>query len=185
MFTYPFEILKKRLTDQVTELREIDWYMNQDDLKDKNALLVAAPALYIQFLPVQLEDLGYGMQKGEADFDIILLTETMHTTGSKRLKKEQPQDHMRLFDKVYKNIAGFSSLISYLPEFAALEDTANDLRIMNTIRRLGVPTPPHGTLKGIMKSVQRFRTIIWDHVKLPALTVQSPTPPVEIVPGIE
>lgn len=184
MFTYPFEILKKRLTDTVAELREIDWYLEQDSTTDKNASLKAMPAAYLQFMPLETIDLGTRIQQAIVQFDLILLSDCVYDTGSKRMKKDSPSDHMRLFDKVYKNISGFSARLSYLPEFAVLLNTEGDMRVMNTISRMAI-VPPHVPRKAIMKSVQRFTCVVWDHGAFPTWTLADPQPALEVEGELE
>lgn len=182
MLTYPFEILKKRVTDTVTELREIDWYLEQDSLTDKNAALKAMPALYLQFMPLQTIDLATRIQQATVTFNAILLTDCVFDTGSKRLKKDSPTDHMRIFDKIYLTLAGFSARLSYLPAFAALLNTPNDQRILNTISRTAI-APPHVPRKAIMKSTQTFTCVVWDHAAFNTWT--SATPPLELTATLE
>ena len=182
MLTYPYEILKAHLTAEVTEQREIDWFLDQLNPKDKNASVVAVPALYIEFLPLTMRDLGGRLQSADAEFNIYLATENVIDNG-KRMKKDQPLDHMRIFDKIHKALNGFSAKLSALPEFVALLNTSQDQRVMNSCTRVAV-TPPHQMRKGIMVSVQRFSTIIYDHGAAKQYTVLTPKPPVEVVPDI-
>lgn len=178
MFTYPYEILKLRLTGLVPELREIDWYLQQDSTTDKNTWLYAAPCLFIEFMPTEMRDLGGRIQSAEVDFNIHLLTENVMDSG-KRMKKDQPIDHMRIFDKVYKSLQGFGSKISYLPAFVGLIDSPQDQRVMNSISRVDI-TPPHAIRKAMMKSIQRFRCIVYDHAACKQYTVPDPLPTLDI-----
>jgi len=179
MLTYPYEILKARLTAEITEQREIDWFLDQLNPKDKNASVVAAPAIYIEFLPLTMRDLGGKLQSADAEFNIYLATENVMDSG-KRMKKDSPLDHMRIFDKINKSLNGFSAKLSILPEFVGLLNTSQDQCVMNSCTRVGI-TPPHQMRKGIMVSVQRFSTIIWDHAAAKQYTVLTPKPLAEIV----
>lgn len=183
MLTYPYQILKARLTADVSEQREIDWFLDQLNPKDKNAGIVAAPAIYIEFLPLQMRDLSGRLQSADAEFNVYLATENVQDSD-KRMKKDQPLDHMRVFDKTNKSLSGFSAKLSYLTEFVALLNTSQDQRVMNSITRIGV-TPPHQMRKGIMVSIQRFSTIIYDHAAAKQYTVLSPKPPAEITSEFE
>lgn len=173
MLTYPFQIFKKLLTDKVSELREIDWYLQQDSESDKNAWLYAAPVVFIEFLPYETMDLGKRIQHAIVEFNLHLLTSNVQDSG-KRMSKTQPTDHMRIFDKVYDAVHGFSALLSYLPEFVALADTASDQRVMNSCSRIQI-VPPHVPRKSLMKSTQRFKTVLFDHGAVKVMS--SPTPP--------
>jgi len=178
MFTYPYEILKLRLS-AITELREFDWYMGQDNVKDKNADIKAAPALYLQFAPVTMSNLGQRIQTATVEFEAILITDCVLDTGSKRLKKDLATDHMRLFDRIYQELDGFSAKLSYLPAFASLPE-GDDQRVMNSISRIGIPSPPHIPSKALMKSVQTFRTQMWDHSRIVPRTTPAEKPTVEV-----
>lgn len=183
MLTYPYEILKARLTADVTELREIDWFLDQANPKDKNSMVLAAPAVYIEFLPLIPRDLGGRLQSADAEFNLHLVTENVMDSG-KRMKKDQPIDHMRIFDKINKSVSNFSAKLSYLPEFVALLNTTQDQRVMNSCTRVGI-TPPHRMGKGLMVSVQRFSTILYDHAAAKLYTTLTPKPPIEITPDID
>jgi len=175
MLTYPYFILKKRLGDNVSELRELDWYLNQDSDSDKSSMIKALPALYIEWLSVPTNDEGNRLQSGVLDFNIHLITEAV-IDNDKRVAKTSPLDHMRIFDKIFQNLQGFSALISFLDEFVALKDTASDMRMFGSLSRVAI-TPPH-QLKSMMKSTQRFRGKFYDHAATPAY--QSLTPPPQI-----
>lgn len=174
MFTYPYQILKLRLQTDVTELREIDWYTDQDTRK---AMLKAAPALYIEFLPNQPRTQPTRIQSAPTDFNLHLLTECLFD-DDRRMKKDQPLDHMRIFDKIFQSVQGFSAKISYLPEFVALLNTVQDQRICGSIDRVAI-TPPHSPRKAMMKSTQRFSGIIYDH-GASTFYDSIPKPPLEI-----
>lgn len=174
MFTYAYQILKLRLQTDVPELREIDWYADQDTRK---AMLKAAPALYIEFLPNLPRTQPTRIQSAATDFNLHLLSECLFD-DDRRMKKDQPLDHMRLFDKIFRSLQGFSAKISFLPEFLALLNTANDQRILGSIDRVAI-TPPHSPRKAMMKSIQRFSGIIYDH-GASAMYDSIPKPPMEI-----
>ena len=184
MFTYPFEIIKARLQTVVTEQRETDWYMNQDSMSDKNASIKTTPAIYIEFLPVETRDEGQRIQSAETEFNIILITDCLYDTGSKRLKKDNARDHMRIFDKINQALSGYSARLSVLPDFVALANTVNDQRVFNTITRNGI-TPPHVPLKAMMKSVQKFKTMMWDHAAQIAYTTPETPPTLDLTTTLE
>lgn len=175
MFTYPYQILKLRLQTDVTELREIEWYTDQDTRK---AMIKASPALYIEFLDNQPRAMGgHRIQSAASDFNLHLLTECLFD-DDKRIKKDQPLDHMRIFDKIFRSMEGFAAKISFLPEFVALLNTTNDQRIIGSIDRVAI-TAPHVIQKKMMKSVQRFSGIIYDHAAAEQYTSIT-NPPAEI-----
>lgn len=179
MYTHPFEVIKAHLLDKLPELREVDWYMNQDDVKDKDGWLVSSPAVYIQFLPSPTEDMGARIQSSTSEFDVLLLTDCVLAEGSKRIKKTDPKDHMYILDKIFHALSGFSALKSDLVEFVALAGTSADQRLMNSCTRISI-TPPHTPRKAIMKSVQRFRTKLYDHAAKNTYAAPDPSPDLEL-----
>lgn len=185
MITYPFQILKQRLAADVYELREVELYTGQDSTTDKDGLLTAAPGLYLTFLPNTPRTMtGPKIQSAVTQFEAMLLTECL-LEGEKRIRKDNPQDHMIIFDKVYKSLQGFSAKISFLPDFVALSNTVNDQRVMASIDRIAIPVMPHIARKSMMKSVQRFSAVFYDHGALKQYTTHSPKPPLELEAEVE
>jgi hypothetical protein len=182
MFTYPYQIIKRKLLTDVTELRELEWFTDQDSVKDENASLRAAPGVYIQFLPADITTFsGQKIQSTMTEFDAILLTETL-LDDDKRIKKDNPQDHMILLDKIHRSLQGFSALISYLPEFSSLFGTKGDQRAFNSLSRISI-TPPHVPRKAMMKSVLRYRGLFFDHGAAKLYTTMA-KPPLELTTEI-
>ncbi len=184
MLTYPFLIIQKRLQTEVTELREIDWYLDQDSETAKDIGIKTSPAAFIEFLsPLETKDLAVRIQQSVVEFNVHLLTSNVMDSG-KRMLKNKSTDHMVIFDKVYKCLSGFSSLLSYLEEFGALNGTKNDKRIMNSISRNGVVSP-HRVHKTLMKSTQKFKTVLWDHGAVKTYTKLDPQPALVALPIVD
>jgi hypothetical protein len=180
MLTYPLEIFKKHALATITELREVDMYLEQDSTKDTKTALYAAPALFIEFSFVsKLRTHGQQIQSAIVDITFHLLTETLHETGSKRMKKETPKDHMMIYDKIFKNFQGFGSKISFLPAFASLKNTPNDYTVMNSLSRVD-QSLPHKFRKAMMKSSQTFRCVIYDHAALKQYTTPPTAPALDL-----
>jgi hypothetical protein len=183
MFTYPYQILKKRIAADVIELREIDWFLDQTSTKDKN-VIVACPACYIEFVEPEMRQLNHQIQSGILDFKIHLVTSNIMDKGEQRIKKTAATDHMVLFDKIYRSLHKFSAKISYLDEFVSLFNTDNDQRIFNSITRTQ-PSVPHTIRKTLMVSVQTFRCVVYDHATLKTYTVPDPKPSLETESNLE
>lgn len=182
MYTYAYQILEKLLLAQVPELREIDWYLNQDSTSDKNTWLFTAPSVFLEFIPVEgPRDHGHRIQSVITDINVHLLTENTKDKGSKIINKQQtdPIAHAKLMDKVYKVLQGFSARLSYLDAFTALAATDQDQRVMNSLSRNGI-TPPHRIRKTMIKSVQSFRCVVYDHAAGKLYTVPEPEPVLEV-----
>lgn len=184
MITYPYQILKQKLAADVTELREIELNTGQDSTTDKDGLLLASQGAYITFFPNAPHTLsGTKIQSAATQFEILLLTECM-LEGGKRLKKDQPLDHMRIFDKIFKSLQGFSSKLSYLPEFALLAGTENDQKVMASVNRISIPAMPQLYRRSFMRSVQRFSALMFDHGGA-TLYETIPKPPMELAVIVE
>jgi hypothetical protein len=112
----------------------------------------------------------------------MLLTECLFD-DDKRIKKDNPQDHMMILDKIFRSLQGFSALISYLPEFAALEATKDDQRSFNSISRIAI-IPPHVPRAAMMKSVQRFKGRFYDHGAAKLYTTIA-KPPLELTAALD
>jgi hypothetical protein len=176
MFTYAFHILKEHLTASVPELREIDWYLQQDSTTDKNVWLYASPVLFLEFSVVgDIRDHGGRIQSALVDLTVHLLTENARDNG-KIVKKETSVDHMMVFDKVFKNLQGFSAKKSVLAEFSAIEI---DQRVFNSLTRNGI-VAPHKIRKTMIKSEQRFRAVFYDHAAVKAYTRPDPAPALDV-----
>jgi hypothetical protein len=183
MFTYPYQIIKLKLQTDVPELREIEWYANQDSTTDKDGLLLSSPGVYIQFTPTPIETFsGQKIQSGLAEFDAILLTDCV-LDDDRRIRKTKPLDHMVVLDKVFKSLQNFSAKISYLPEFVSLKNTKDDQRSFNSLSRISI-TPPHVPRKAMMKSIQRFRALFYDHGAAKIYTTFA-KPPLELTTEID
>jgi len=178
MFAYPYQILAKKLAADIPELRELDWYLQQDSTTDKNAWLFGAPCLFLEFQIVEgPRDHGNKIQSALVDVSVHLLTENVRDKGGEIMKKSGTIQHPVLFDKVYKCLHGFSSKLSYLDEFADLAGTDQDQRVFNSLSRVNIVNP-HAIRKSFIKSIQRFRCVVYDHAAGKQYT--SPTPGLEI-----
>ncbi len=76
MYTYAYQTLEKLLLAKMPELREIDWYLQQDSTSDKNTWIYGAPVLFLEFVPVEgPRDHGGRIQSAVTDIVVHLLTE--------------------------------------------------------------------------------------------------------------
>ena len=185
MFGYQHEIIKLRLQTNVPELRSLEWYTGQDSTSDKNAAIKATPNLTLTFTTIgDLRTLsGSSIQSAITEVEVMLMTECL-LDGDKRIKKDQPTDHLRIFDKIHKYLQGFSAKISYLPEFVGLKGTLGDQRMFNSLTRVGI-TPPHTPRKAMMKSILKYRAVFYDHAAATLYTTVTPKPPEEISYAVE
>ena len=150
------------------ELKEIDWFLHQYDPNKKQAgFMTAEPGFYIEFPEIDTEQIGYGVQMADVEWTAHLVTQNVYE-NDKRIQKVSPTDHAMIMDKCFRSLVNWSSKISYLDEFVALLNTADDKRMIGTIIRKGI-TPPH-MLNGLMVTKQRFRSVMYDYASLAVYT---------------
>lgn len=181
MYTYPYQIIKKRLTAQVAQLKLVDWYLDQYNKKDKATMMHIEPAAFIEFRPITTQQLSYGHQMAETEIVVHLVTTNMFD-NDKRVKKGTARDHAQLVDEIYKALSGFSAKLSYLDEFSDLANTANDKTIFNSMVRDGLPVTPHA-IRGLQITLQIFTTLVFDHAAVKPTT--SVNPELNITPTVE
>ena len=182
MFTYPYQILEKLLIASMPELREIDWYLQQDSTTDKTTWLFAAPGLFIEFSIVEgPRDHAHRIQSAIVDVGFHLLTENTKDKGAKIISKEIADSigHVKLMEKLHKTVHGWSAKLSYLTPFAALAGTNQDQTVITSLTRNGI-IPPHRIRKTMIKSIQRYRCVAYDHSASKMYTVPDPSPALEI-----
>lgn len=162
MFTYPYLIIKA-LLGSITELKEIDWYLNQYNRTDKSAILFTTPAAYVQFEDMQTETIGGNIQTATGTVTIHIVTDNVISTG-KRMEKSNPKDHAVLMDKVYNLLDGKGGMLSDIAGNEPLKGTENDYRIFNTLTREKI-TSPHD-LRNKIISTHTFKAVFYDHSKV-------------------
>jgi len=124
-----FKILRKRLTAEAPDLKEVRWYTGQGDADQGR--IVASPVAYIQFGQVtDLFDTTLGVQQGTCPFNIIVFSDNL--SGDDAEKRE---DHFALCRQVFQALQGWSALASYIPGNDALAGTADDVEVCGTIGR--------------------------------------------------
>jgi hypothetical protein len=175
MYTYPYQILKKRLNDKIAELKVVDWFLDQFNKTDKSTMVHTAPGVFIQFRPMATEQLSFGQQMAEVEIVLHVFSINMYD-NDKRVEKVNANDHAVLVDKVHKSISGFGAKLSFLPAFAGLLNTDQDQTIFNSLRRQLV-NPPHA-IRSLQVTELTYKTLVYDSeaVKLLSPTVQ----PIEI-----
>jgi len=160
MLSTTYLILKKRLTEEVPELKEIAWFQGQGD-GINDGQIKAAPAAYIRFEPTDvsasdISDQQEGIQKADLEFDIILLSDNTFE-DDRRAGKDDAVDHFLLLDKINKALSGFNGDLIFLEPSTPEEDNCH---FVNTIRRIGID-PAH-ELRALMKTTQTFVTVAYD-----------------------
>lgn len=156
MYTYPYQIIKNKLKANVLEIKDLDWFINQYSKSDKSAMLYTLPGVYVQFLPMDTDQIGMQTQIAECEFDIHLVTSNLFDKGEQRIRKAEATDHAMIMDKIYKTLNGKKGTMAEVDN-----PGADNYIILNSMTRTRV-TPPH-ELASNMVSIQRFKTVIFDY----------------------
>lgn len=157
MYLYPYKIIKKRLRE-IPEIKDLDWFLQQYDDNQRGRVMYNAPGVYIQFEPLITQQLDKFTQMADAVITIHLVTDSVHDN-----EKRIATSHATILDAIYGKLHGFSAKVSYLDDFATLAGTADDKRMLNSMRRSGI-TPPHSFSSKVV-SLQQFHVVIYDHTK--------------------
>ncbi len=151
--------LKKRLTIKVPGLDGIDWHLNQYAQVGEDIITIT-PGLYVKFLPVEWKTLPDSIQRGVLQFETHLVSDTAY--GDERDMTDKVYiDHLGTESKVFQALMNFRPLLSYVPGFEALFNTADDRVLLESIVR--VNSVPHGELDNIAKTSQRFQSVMYDY----------------------
>jgi hypothetical protein len=166
MYLYPYQIIKKRLSE-IQEIKDLNWYLQQYEDNQRGRVLYNAPGVYIQFEPIITQQLDKFTQMAESVITIHLVTDSVQDN-----EKRIATTHTAVMDKIYGKMHGFSAKASYLEEFAALAGTPNDKRMLNSMRRSGI-TPPHSFSSKVV-TLQQFHSVIYDHSKNKVFNSMAP-----------
>ena len=144
-----FDALAKRLGG-ITELKKIEWYNQQDMAADakERAQLFTTPTAYISFGEVRMDTLLNGLQKGDVEFTVRLVTESMKGV------RAAVGEHSALSQKIYESLQNFNCTYSYL---SGVDET----QIFNSIRRLSYKTDHN--LTNLIVTEQRFTALAFDY----------------------
>jgi hypothetical protein len=157
-----YQIIKARL-QEITQLKEVDWYYAQEEQAEENTLFVDCGA-YIEFEAIDWATMGTGIQQATLGFNIHVVSESMYDNDQRVL--DPTTNHLGLNALVYQKLHKYGAWLSSLPAFAALANTGNDKRVVNEIVRTST-TPDH-RLSNLMVTVQRFQSTVLDVSATPA-----------------
>jgi hypothetical protein len=154
-----YTAIEKRLKKSMTDLGEIDWYLQQDQMIQNNFQYIT-PAVYLRFEPLDMETLGRGVQQASLKFAVIHVTEVLTDQWSKRISDVAVRHHER-DESIYTALHEWNSFLSYVPGFGNLEGTEHDLIILNSISRTQL-VPNHSFSK-LLRTEQHFGCEVFDH----------------------
>lgn len=142
MYQLLYQALKAYLLTTIPELKEIQLFKGK---KPGKGHFVCTPVLQIQFLPTQTLNLGEGIQEAQVEFVAMLYTDNLADDDDKHQAPplgvgglEDGLTHLELVNKVNAALSGASFDLHQVPGFDAVEDTDDDLAIINTIGRTGI-----------------------------------------------
>lgn len=163
--------IKKRLLDALPWLEYVDYYFQQyTEFEGQGAIVRRTPCVFIEFAPIDWSQRGLGVQTG-LQYVLVHLVNESGYDNEERILDTQAADHFEREDQVYAALAGFRPTMSYLPEFAALENTPNDKQIMETMTRMN--TNADHELSRFLVSVQTFATTVYSYAALKDYSNQS------------
>lgn len=159
MYKFPYLLIKKFLKTSIPEIKEHDWYKQQDSNSNKGALKVS-PGLYYKFINTDTKSIGQGVQTGEVELELTLLTDNLYD-DDKKVHDGTGIDHLSLVDKIHLKLSGHSDYISSLTEFSSLKDTVMDWKPFNSLDRTNID---HDFNNGsIMKTVMTYKFFAKDY----------------------
>lgn len=166
MITYPYIIIKIFL-QQITQIKEVDFYREQDKETNEGVLKIA-PAAYLRFMPVDTESLGRGIQMGKLTFEVILLSDCLYDDDKRIYRTTGPMSHLAIVDLINKKLSGVWGFLSNVPGMEALAGTPEDYQIFGAVNRVNIDTDD--SQKAIMKTTQTFECLVKDYTALQEFT---------------
>ncbi len=153
-----YKAIKKAIGDQIDGINDLDWYLGQYD-QDGDNTLYTTPAVYIEFQPMDWEQLKVGVQACNLMVSIHAVNASLYDTDQRIL--DAASNHLELENSVYRALQGFRCMLSYLPEYAGLAGGANDRVLLESMVRQR--TYPDHDINRLLVSVQEFKTRIYDY----------------------
>lgn len=163
--------IKKRLLDTLPWLEYVDYYFQQyTEFEGQGAIVRRTPCVFVEFAPIDWNQQGLNTQKGIQYIMIHLVNESGYDNED-RVLDTQAVNHFERESEVYAALAGFRPKLGYLPEYAALANTAEDKQIMESLQRYN--TNSDHELSRFMVSVQTFAATVFDYAALKDYSNQS------------
>jgi len=153
-----YQALKKRISEEIPAITWIDWYLAQYDQEGEQAMWTT-PAAFIEFLPLDWQSLGSGVQASNVMLQVHLVNET-HYDDEKRML-DATINHLGQAQDIYKALHNWRCMLSYVDEYAALAGTENDRVLLESMVR--VRTYPDHNMSRMLVAVQEFTMRIYDY----------------------
>lgn len=162
-----YQVLKNQLETQVTELQLVDWYLGQFAQLGEDAVRIT-PSAYIRFMPLEWQHLKgpQNVQRAVMQLEVFLVSDTAY--GDERDMTDSTYiDHLGIEAKVYKALQSKRFMLSAAPGYEALEDTANDRVLIETLVR--TTTDPHDGMDNLIVTSMVFEANVFDYSASPEM----------------
>ena len=159
-YIYLYAAIKKFLTDNLPDLKEIEWERFQGTDANKGEVRIT-PAVYIRFLESPMDDLR-DIQRTLQEFELRLLTKSYRKDGEKFTASDA--NHFQMVTSIFQQLNQKAFLLSEVPGLESLAGTEQDAALTNSITRTLV-NPTHSP-SAISQTVQRFRCYTYDYSTL-------------------
>lgn len=156
MFDFYYKAIQKRLSEKVSELELVDYWLGET-LDNEGNLLYTTPVALIEFLPIDWQsNSSIKVQYGTLYFRVHLINETRYDDD--RRITDDVLGHHRLERDIYKALDNFGCKVGYIPEFA--NSAIKDITLINDITR--TRSEPDHALSPYLHSIQTFNTQVQD-----------------------
>jgi hypothetical protein len=157
MFPLFHQLLGQRIAQQVRALKEVQYYLGQDQQQGEIPLLTS-PAAYLQYQPIDFQTLPRENQLGNARFTVRVVSDCIYDNDQR--VESMLNTHWTLVGQVYKALMGYPARKSALPAFASLAGTQADHQVFSEIVRLRLQ-PDHRPSNLIVTLIE-FETTLYD-----------------------
>lgn len=162
MYRDLFHAYRKRILDQVPEIKVVEWDLGQDSRQNPGAMK-ATPAVLIRFLPTTTEGLASKAQQGVVSADIKVVTTSMYTDErrpGKPVGNSDPLDNQRIANEIHKALYGWSCKLEYIDDANNLNNEQRSFKLMNSLNRTVLSTDHD--LGSFFRTTQRYQTLAKD-----------------------
>lgn len=160
-----YQVLKGHLETEVTDLKHVDWYLNQFAQLGEDAVRIT-PAAYLRFMPLEWQHLKgpQNVQRAVMELEVHLVSDTAYGDG-RDMTDATYIDHLGVEAKVYRALQSKRWMLSAAPGYEELEGTSGDRVLIETLVR--TMTEPHDELDNLIVTVLVFQGNIFDYAAEP------------------
>jgi len=180
MIGFIYKLIQYYLTERVKDIKYISLYNNQfqDHVSNRS---IPTPAVLIEILPINFDDLLNNVQYSKVNINIHIGTDNYNGYDRDDIMQDNSLEHLELLDKIYIALNRVTSLD--LPD-----DLKNEMYIQGEFRRNSVTidtynsTIHHSIINGSfmlfdLSAVKKYQELELEDIKLK--TFYIPNPPFE------